>query len=395
MDNQEITKIHQLIKSSDESNLTVAFEIIQATGNSKELLTYLFILTFFHPDDAIRKTAKPLFKDKVPIGFYANATKELLFTKIVPKSGIPSVFIFTTLLEKMHQHNVLDVNVLGKYIIDYWVQSWEFCWKHNTEDTLSLLQRVQKGNSLRLAGSIRAVPDEVWQMTELENLTIINRNLSRISEDIGALKNLKCLNIQSKLDKFPLGITELSQLTELKLFISNDQFFTTVPPGVAYLTKLKELTFTSLSGDFPANFCTITSLERIDLGYSNFEDFPEDIIRLKNLKTLKLNFNENLDLKGLFTKLSRISSLKVLDLSFCKLSGLPDEVALLDQVERFNLSGCHLHSLPAHIEDMVSLKHLDLSHNQLGELPDIVYKIKNLEQVKTNSGTIDIKDSKS
>lgn len=391
MDNQEITNIHQLVISAHPNSIQKAFDALSTAPKSQEKLTYLFILTFFHPDAAVRSEAKPLFKEIAPIGFYANATKELLFTKIVPKSGIPSVFVFTALLEKMHQHNVLNVKVLATHIIDFWVQSWEFCWKHRAVDTLELLRRVQKGNALQLAGSIRAIPDEIWQLTELESLTIINRNLGHIAEGIGQLKQLKYLNIQSKLAEFPVGITQLHQLAELKLFISNDDFFNTVPAEVAQLTQLKELTFTSLSGSFPVNFCHIASLERIDLGYSNFEDFPEEITKLENLKALKLNFNENLNLSGLFGKLHKISSLKTLDLSFCKLNILPNEIALLDQVEQLNLSGCHLHSLPAHIEDMVSLKYLDLSHNQIDELPDILHKLPRLEQVKTNRGKIEMK----
>lgn len=391
MDNQEITNIHQLVISADQSNIQKAFDMLNAVPKSKEKLTYLFILSFFHPEAAVRSTAKPLFKEIAPIGFYANATKELPFTKIIPKSGIASVFLFTSLLEKMHQQQVLDVQVLGTYIIDFWVQSWEFCWKHKAVDTLALLRRVQKGTTLKLAGSIRAIPEEIWQLTELDSLTIINRNLGHIGEGIGQLTKLKYLNIQSKLAEFPVGITQLKELTELKLFISNDQFFNTVPPEVAQLTQLKELTFTSLSGNFPVNFCHMTSLERIDLGYSNFEDFPEEVTKLANLKALKLNFNENLNLSGLFGKLHKISSLKNLDLSFCKLNELPSEIALLDQVEHLNLSGCHLRTLPAHIEDMVSLKYLDLSHNQFEALPEILHKLPCLEQVKTNTGKVDMK----
>ncbi|WP_299457269.1 leucine-rich repeat domain-containing protein [uncultured Microscilla sp.] len=390
MTNQEITNVHQLITSTNPTNLQAAFAKLQAAPHSTEALTYLFILSFFHPDEAVRTQAKPLFKARAPIGFYANATKELLFAKIVPKSGIPSVFVFTALLEKMHQHGVLDVKVLGVHLIDFWVQSWEFCWKHRAVDAMKLLRRVQKGKSLQLAGSIKAIPEEIWQLTELESLTIINRNLGYISEDIAQLKNLKYLNIQSKLAMFPVGITQLHQLAELKLFINNDQFFGTVPPEVAQLAQLKELTFTSLSGSFPVNFCRITSLERIDLGYSNFEDFPEEVTQLNHLNALKLNFNENLQLSGLFSKLHKISSLKNLDLSFCKLNTLPDEVALLDQVEKLNIAGCHLRSLPTHIEDMVSLKYLDISHNHFEQLPQIVHKLPRLEQVKTNQGVIDI-----
>lgn len=394
MDNQEIIKIHQLIQSADQRNLAVAFEIFQSATYSQELLTYLFVLAFFHPNEAIRQKAKPMFKEVGPKGFYADIADELVFTKIVPKSGIPSVFIFTALLEKIFKKKVLDLYTLGKYVLEWWSQSWEFCWKHQILATKDILQKVKNGRSLQLAGSIRKLPEEIWELKGVENLTIINRNLSYISKNIGQLSELKYLNIQSKLEIFPVGITRLSKLQELKLFISNDQFFHTVPVEVAQLTALKALTFTSLSGQFPVNFCLINSLKSIDLGYSNFEDFPQEIIKLQNLEKLKLNFNENLQLANLFIKLSKISTLKSLDLSFCKLMILPDEIALLDQVETLNVSGCYLTTLPTHIEDMVSLQNINLTHNQFKGVPKVLYQLPHLQTIKTDDGIIDLKKAK-
>ena len=300
MDNHEIAKIHQLVQSSDERNLAVAFEIFQSSDykNSQELTTYLFTLAFFHPKENIRQKAKPLLREAVSASFYLESARDLVFSKIVPKSGIPSVFIFTRLLEQVHKKGMLDVKILGKYILDFWTQSWEFCWRYETEDIIHILNKIKKGNALQLAGSVRDLPEALWELTELESLSIINRNLSHISEDLRNLNKLKYLNIQSKLATFPVGLVELVALEELKLFISNDQFFNTVPAEVAQLLKLKSLSFTSLAGQFPVNFCFIVSLESIDLGYSSFEDFPEEIAQLTNLKTLKLNFNENLNLKG-------------------------------------------------------------------------------------------------
>ncbi|HAS42274.1 MAG TPA: hypothetical protein DCS93_17485 [Microscillaceae bacterium] len=393
MDHHEIAKIHQLVQSADEKNIAVAFEIFQSADykDNQELVTYLFTLAFFHPKEEIRQQAKPLLKKVVSASFYVDSARDLVFSKIVPKSGIPSVFIFTHLLEQIHKKGVLDVQTLGKYTLDLWTQSWEFCWKHQTEDITYILNKIKKGTSLQLAGSVRDLPEALWQLTDLESLTIINRNLSRISDDIRNLTNLRYLNIQSKLSAFPVGLVELVGLEELKLFISNDQFFNSVPPEVDQLLKLKSLTFTSLAGEFPINFCFIVSLESIDLGYSNFTDFPEEIAQLANLQSVKLNFNENLNLKGVFRKLSKISSLKNLDLSFCKLDQLPEEIALLDQVENLNLSGCHLLDIPMHIEDMVSLKSIDISHNQLSSIPPTLYRLPRLEKIRDNSGIIEVK----
>ena len=392
MDHHEIAKIHQLVQSADDKNIAVAFEIFQSANyqDSQELVTYLFTLAFFHPKEAIRQQAKPLLKEAVSASFYVESARELVFSKILPKSGIPSVFIFTHLLEQVHKKGVLDVHILGKYTLDLWTQSWEFCWKHQTEDIVDILEKIKKGKSLQLAGSVRDLPQALWQLTDLESLTIINRNLSTISDDIRNLTNLSYLNIQSKLSTFPIGIVELVGLEELKLFISNDQFFNTVPPEVGQLLKLKSLTFTSLDGAFPVNFCFIVSLEAIDLGYSNFTDFPEEVAYLTNLKSVKLNFNENLHLKGVFRKLSKISSLMSLDLSFCKLDEIPEEIALLDQIEHLNLSGCHLRGLPVHIEDMISLKSIDISHNQFKEMPPEIAGIPNLQTIKTDQGVIQV-----
>ena len=392
MDHQEIAKIHQLVQSADEKNIAVAFEIFQSADykGNQELVTYLFTLAFFHPKEGIRQQAKPLLKKVVSASFYVESARDLVFSKIVPKSGIPSVFIFTHLLEQVHKKGVLDVQTLGKYTLDLWTQSWEFCWKHQTEDITYILNKIKKGNALQLAGSVRDLPEALWELTDLESLTIINRNLSRISVDIRKLTHLKYLNIQSKLSAFPVGLVELVALEELKLFISNDQFFNSVPPEVDQLLQLKSLTFTSLAGEFPINFCFIVSLEAIALGYSNFSDFPEEISQLTNLQSVKLNFNENLHLKGVFRKLSKISSLKHLDLSFCKLEQLPEEIALLDQIETLSLSGCHLLSIPIQVEDMISLKSIDISHNQLKEIPDEITRIPNLQTVKTDQGIIKI-----
>ena len=89
--------------------------------------------------------------------------------------------------------------------------------------------------------NLSAIPEEVWELTQLEDLYIQKNNICEISPKIKNLTNLKRFNCNSnKLTAFPV---EICQLTKLYCFIYyGNQLDVLDPDVVDFLHNLNKLT---------------------------------------------------------------------------------------------------------------------------------------------------------
>ena len=73
---QVLPKIKKLLESDNESNLELAFQLLQGGALSNKLLTHIFALSLFHSERAIREKVKKIYKRLAPAEFYKATEPE-------------------------------------------------------------------------------------------------------------------------------------------------------------------------------------------------------------------------------------------------------------------------------------------------------------------------------
>ncbi len=182
------------------------------------------------------------------------------------------------------------------------------------------LSRLKNLNYLCLQETkLTQIPEEVFELIQLEILVCHYGALKQISPAISKLSNLIILDLNNnEIKNLPQELGSLPKLSEL--YLSGN--------------SLKEL---------PASLKNLPLLEILQLDDNYISDFPEVILDIKNLTTLNLASNQ--------------------------LTELPKTIQRSKKLTYFYLYANQLHNLPKEIGELSNLKTLDLSHNQLTELP--------------------------
>ncbi|GAU14300.1 hypothetical protein TSUD_308600 [Trifolium subterraneum] len=164
--------------------------------------------------------------------------------------------------------------------------------------------------------------------------------------------------------------------------------------------------WSSLSGNFPSNFCScLPNLRVINIGYTKFKFPINSIINCSHLEQLNMN---HMHQSGTLPDFSSLKSLRVLDLSYNSFTGdfpvsvfnlttlevlnfnensnfnlwqLPKNFERLKNLKSMVLSTCILHGqIPPSISNITTLLDLELSGNFLtGQIPKELGLLKNLQ----------------
>jgi Leucine-rich repeat (LRR) protein len=269
-----------------------------------------------------------------------------------------------------------------------------FSEKGNYDGLSTLLKAVQNITLQNLAiysnnGSVdkRAdhLPDELWQFTTLETLTIKSfQYIGSIPEDISQLTLLKSLTLGwMRLQVLPASIGQLDKLKTLDLEALP---ISTLPEDIDRLTALKLLTLreTRSLKALPASFCRLNKLEALTLKQLPFfTKLPEDIGRLRTLKLLTLEYVFRL--KALPASIGQLDKLEALTLtSLFLLTALPEEIGQLKALKSLELKYLgKLKALPASIGQLKSLEAITLNKlRALTALPEEIGQLKTLKIVK-------------
>lgn len=129
---------------------------------------------------------------------------------------------------------------------------------------------------------------EISKLKHLESLDLIDCSLNNyISPQISNLKSLKALSIENKsISKLP---NEIGQLTNLELLYVHG--------------KLKYL---------PDSIVNLKNLRELNLGYNSFSVFPQGILKLQNLVYLNL---ENNNISNIPVEIKRLKKLKFVSIA--------------------------------------------------------------------------------
>lgn len=147
---------------------------------------------------------------------------------------------------------------------------------------------------LNLSNQNVRIPDAIWsKFTNLEYLSFKNDHLKQIPKGIGALKNLKVLDLSGNdFDALPSTFRNLTNLQEL--FLNDDKNFN-FKKSIPILSALPNLRSLHVENDglksLPKQIYKISHLESLYLNNNQFRQFPVELKGLKNLQYLDFQNN--------------------------------------------------------------------------------------------------------
>lgn len=192
---------------------------------------------------------------------------------------------------------------------------------------------------IRAFSSLRALPDDIGNMTNLEKLVITYSRIELLPNTIWNLKNLKVLDLNSmNLQSLPDEIGNLTKLEKLNISKSGIR---SIPKSIGNLENLKELNLSSIMNlqSIPDEIGNLTTLEKLHISNSRIRSLPNSIGNLENLKEFDLSLSE--ELKSLPYEIANLAHLEKLDLRSNPIIGskVPNKV-LLNCIQRCRLLGC-------------------------------------------------------
>jgi internalin A len=219
---------------------------------------------------------------------------------------------------------------------------------------LQSLEKLIIGKWDRVEGDIgnrlTAIPQEIFQLTNLKELSISYNQITAIPDEIANLANLTRLDLsRNQITAIPDAIANLANLTSLLLF---DNQITAIPDAIANLANLTSLSFHSNQ---------ITAI-------------PDAITNLANLSTLSLDSNQITTIPDVIANLANLTRLY---LGGNQITAIPDEITNLANLTRLDLSRNQITAIPDAIANLAKLTTLDLRNNPLPVPPEILNDCQN------------------
>lgn len=176
---------------------------------------------------------------------------------------------------------------------------------------------------------------------------------------------------ETRIDKLPSEIAELTNLKEL-ILINNK--LSSINKGIFKLSKIEQLNLQNNHiTNIPAEVCNLKNLKFINLKNNNLSSLPKSIKDLDNLEEINLSQNNFIDFPEV---LSQLSCLKVIDISDNKITNVPSSINALKNLCRLNLSMNLITDFP-NIK-MEQLSDLDLSENKIKVVNSYITELPNL-----------------
>lgn len=199
---------------------------------------------------------------------------------------------------------------------------------------------------------VEEIPDVVWGLNELKELSLICGERLIISPKISNLKNLELLSIQCHYEEE----SEESDFLEI-----------VVPQEFAQLKNLKTIELHG-SGirNIPELLFVPPNIERVELWHTGLREIPLSIYNLKKLNELEV-FDSRMS--TISPEIGKLVELKKLILSGNGILKLPTEIGRLSNLVVLMLDENNLSSLPQSFTGLKNLERLDLSQNEFEEFP--------------------------
>ena len=213
---------------------------------------------------------------------------------------------------------------------------------------------------------LTTIPPEVFELTELEELSLAGNDIHFLPSEIGRLTSLKRLQLSGNyLEHVPEEVGELQALEGLWL---HGNLLTRLPESVAALENLVQL---SVAGNclerLPAKLGALKALKELTAAGNRLAELPESLGGLEALEILGLHGNKLLSVP------SSVAGLRSLRELWAQgnpnLTTLPAELSLLPALQHFSAADCAVRHVPVALRDAPALRTLTLYGNHLKELP--------------------------
>ncbi len=263
----------------------------------------------------------------------------------------------------------------------------------------SALQRLTVEDS-----PLEKLPTGFADLGQLANLSLTNTQLRKLPSSTGTLPALKSLSLQDnpKLEQLPKSLGHVEELTLIGGLIHE-------LPSASGMPSLQTLTVDKAPlAKLPSDFGALGNLAHLSLSNTKLRELPPSTRNLSTLKTLSLQDNPKLEtlprsfgqLSGLqeltltgnriheLPSVGGMSSLHKLTVDDASLAKLPSDFGALGNLAHLSLSNTQLRELPSGIGDLSALKTLSLQDNQqLAALPSSLGQLSGLEALTLkNSG---------
>lgn len=241
---------------------------------------------------------------------------------------------------------------------------------------------------------LSGLPDDIFELTEIEVLTLELIPEVKLPPSVNQLSNLKELNVyhSSLTVEYPaLHFVE----ENLKILRLKSADLGKIPRWVFYLKNLQELYLTGCYMLEPQNLLLyneglqdLVNLKAIHLKNS-LSRIPQVVTdQLPLLQKLSID-NEGRKLLVL-TNLKKMVNLRTLELISCDLERIPHSIFSLNYLREIDLKENNLRT----VEEIISFQHLEnlsclkLWHNNISYIPVQVGTLANLEQLYLNHNNI-------
>lgn len=230
------------------------------------------------------------------------------------------------------------------------------------------ISQLKKLKKLDLYGNrLTNLSDSILELTQLEELNLWGNEIDAIPTSIANLSKLRELNIGSnQLTQLPLELFYISTLETLWVAYNNIEL---LPSHIDLLTKLTTL---GLHGNpikidkLPLGIWKLPNLSDLGLGSKQLYRLPPQITDLTNLQTLILHDFQLIELP---VEIGNLSQLQTLSLSEVPITKLPSEIGKLKGLKNIHLQETAITELPTEIGNLTQLEHLQLDDNPLLRTP--------------------------
>jgi Leucine-rich repeat (LRR) protein len=240
---------------------------------------------------------------------------------------------------------------------------------------------------LSLTGlGLSTVPEEVWQLQQLQTLNLYNNRLETLPEAMGNLKWLKYLNLEkNQLRELPASLGKLQRLQRLNLQTNQltelPEELTAIGLGLKWQPQDE-----SEKGIFLAdNRLEVPPREKVEKGMERvalveyFQRYPKEIRGIERAIGKRLEPFEKVEENSPGYHLDAKNQVVELGLYQMGLTEVPKEVWQLQQLQKLYLSNNRLTKLPKEIGLLRQLGQLSLNGNQLTDLPKEIGQLQKLQ----------------
>ncbi|XP_035665269.1 leucine-rich repeat and IQ domain-containing protein 4-like [Branchiostoma floridae] len=239
-------------------------------------------------------------------------------------------------------------------------------------------QTVNGWLTLKLSNQgLTSIPEEVFDITDLEYLDVSNNKLSSIPEAIGRLQKLSRLAVSGNmLTSLPQAICSFPNLEVLSAHKNKLSAF---PPGVEKLQELRGLFIhDNQLTDLPSGLCSLPNLDWLSVSGNKLSNLPPGVEKLQKLRRLHIADNQ---LTEFTPGLCLLHNLELLGASNNKLSTFPPGVERLQKLRKLDIADNQLTEFPSGICSLLNLELLSVGNNPIRQIPDDVTRLTRLKSL--------------